>query len=72
MWQQVLCERCSKLANGAMIPAVEDFTQKLQAQVCVVVGTGPVMWSLLQDMPQPWLPLGILGERLCMHTSAAM
>ncbi|KAI8474444.1 MAG: hypothetical protein J3K34DRAFT_518182 [Monoraphidium minutum] len=25
---QVLCERCSGLCNGAMIPAVEDFTQK--------------------------------------------
>jgi hypothetical protein len=27
---QVLCERCSGLCNGAMIPAVEDFTQKQQ------------------------------------------
>ena len=25
---KVLCERCSDLCNGAMIPAVEDFTQK--------------------------------------------
>ncbi|KIY95277.1 Putative nitric oxide synthase [Monoraphidium neglectum] len=27
---QVLCERCAGLCNGAMIPAVEDFTQKKQ------------------------------------------
>lgn len=27
---QVLCERCSGLSNGAMIPAVEDFTQRVQ------------------------------------------
>lgn len=26
---QVLCERCAELCNGAMIPAVQDFTQKL-------------------------------------------
>ena len=29
---QVLCERCSGLCNGAMIPAVEDFTQKALRQ----------------------------------------
>lgn len=28
--KQVLCERCSGLCNGAMIPAVEDFAQKQQ------------------------------------------
>jgi hypothetical protein len=31
-WLQVLCMRCSGLCNGAMIPAVEDFTQKAWAQ----------------------------------------
>lgn len=25
---QVLCERCSELCNGAMIPGVQDFVQK--------------------------------------------
>jgi rubredoxin len=29
--QQVLCERCAGLCNGAMIPAVQDFTQKAWA-----------------------------------------
>ncbi|MEW5318490.1 MAG: hypothetical protein WDW38_009708 [Sanguina aurantia] len=28
---QVLCERCSGLSNGAMIPGVEDFTQRVQS-----------------------------------------
>ncbi|GAX85282.1 hypothetical protein CEUSTIGMA_g12700.t1 [Chlamydomonas eustigma] len=27
---KVLCERCAELCNGAMIPAVKDFTQKQQ------------------------------------------
>ncbi|GIL77961.1 hypothetical protein Vretimale_6458 [Volvox reticuliferus] len=27
---KVLCQRCSELCNGAMIPAVQDFNQKLQ------------------------------------------
>ena len=26
---KVLCERCAELCNGAMIPAVQDFTQRL-------------------------------------------
>lgn len=30
---QVLCERCSGLCNGQMIPAVEDFTQRHQLQL---------------------------------------
>lgn len=30
---QVLCERCSELCNGAMVPAVEDFTQKQQIKL---------------------------------------
>lgn len=34
---QVLCVRCSGLCNGAMIPAVEDFTQKQHAQVSLCV-----------------------------------
>lgn len=28
---QLLCARCQALSNGAMIPAVEDFSQKQQA-----------------------------------------
>ncbi|GLC36226.1 hypothetical protein PLESTB_001366400 [Pleodorina starrii] len=27
---KVLCQRCSELCNGAMIPAVQDFSQKVQ------------------------------------------
>ena len=29
---KVLCERCAELCNGAMIPAVQDFTQRLAMQ----------------------------------------
>jgi transcription initiation factor TFIID subunit TAF12 len=29
---QVLCARCTSLSNGAMIPAVQDFTQKAWAE----------------------------------------
>ncbi|EFJ51703.1 hypothetical protein VOLCADRAFT_120437 [Volvox carteri f. nagariensis] len=32
---KVLCQRCSDLCNGAMIPAVQDFPQKLQLRQLV-------------------------------------
>ncbi|GFR50774.1 hypothetical protein Agub_g13039 [Astrephomene gubernaculifera] len=35
---KVLCGRCSGLCNGAMIPGVQDFTQKLQLRQVVVTG----------------------------------
>ncbi|PNH09434.1 putative nitric oxide synthase, partial [Tetrabaena socialis] len=35
---KVLCLRCSDLSNGAMIPAVQDFTQKLSVRQSAAAG----------------------------------
>lgn len=38
---QLLCERCSELCNGAMVPGVADFTQKLAARMHTSMSAAP-------------------------------
>ena len=46
---KVLCERCAELCNGAMIPAVQDFTQRLAMQ------------QQQQSLTLPSVPFGMPG-----------
>ena len=60
---QVLCERCAELCNGAMIPAVEDFTQRLLAQQQAQLSTSGPSSSFSPSEDQE-LQIELLGKAL--------